>query len=61
MVGGSAKFAERFKQEYPAWREDLTAFTDRFLEAARKRGVDVNWVPKLLRHVYGDEAPEFTP
>ena len=61
VLGGSASFVRHFRREYPAWREDLPPFIDRFLEGARKRGADVNWVPKLLRHVYGDNAPEFEP
>jgi hypothetical protein len=61
LVGGSENFVRRFKDEYPAWPDDLTAFVARRLKAARERGVDVTWVPGLLRHMYGDEAPPFEP
>jgi hypothetical protein len=61
VIGGSAQFIEQFKTSYPGWREHIGLFVDTFLEGARERKADVAWVPKLLQHVYGDDAPEFVP
>jgi hypothetical protein len=32
-----------------------------YLRLDETRRVDVSWVPGLLRHMYGDRAPEFRP
>lgn len=58
LVGGSLAFVERFKTEYPAWHEDYAAFLEARQEATRGKGIDMAWVPRLLRHVYGDEPPD---
>ena len=59
LVGGSLKFATYLRHEYPEWREGLVEFLDKFRVAAQKPNVDVSWVQPLLRHLYGDGAPEF--
>ncbi len=61
LVGGSTAFAMRFKDEYRVWPEDLKAFVARRLEAVRERNADMSWVPALLHHMYGPNAPPFEP
>ena len=61
VIGGSLSFVDQFKRAYPEWNRHAGMFVEAFLEGARKRSADVAWVPGLLRHVYGDEAPEFVP
>jgi hypothetical protein len=61
VVGGSKRFAEALKREYPGWPSDLEAFLSRRREAKEKRNADVSWVQPFLRHLYGDEAPAFDP
>lgn len=56
VVGGSPSFVQRFKQEYPSWQADLEEFVAGF-ERARRKGVDTSWVPELLEHVLGSDAP----
>lgn len=58
ILGGTSAFVSVFKLEYPEWRDDLSRFIQRKAKAS-SRGVDVSWVPKLLGHIYGDQAPEF--
>jgi len=59
LVGGSAPFVRRFKEEYARWRQDLDRFIEARTEAAKKRNADMAWVPSLLHHMYGDDAPPF--
>lgn len=61
VVGGTTAFVERFKAGYPGWAPDCAQFVKQFEEGARLRRVDVAWVPVLLRHVYGENAPVFAP
>jgi hypothetical protein len=61
VVGGSQAFMDALKGAYPQWPTQVQLFIDSCLEAARRRNVDMSWVPGLLRHVYGDAAPEFVP
>ncbi len=60
LVGGEARFMRAFKQHYQGWEGHIDEFLKRFSEAAIKRNADVTWVPGLLRHIYGDDAPGFS-
>ena len=61
VVGGSSSFVDAFKRSYPEWDGHANMFVEAFLEGARERDADVSWVPGLLSHVYGDDAPAFVP
>jgi len=61
VVGGSKRFAEALKHEYPGWPSDLEAFLSRRREAKEKRNADASWVSRFLRHLYGDDSPSFDP
>jgi hypothetical protein len=61
LLGGSLRFMESFRTSYPQWPTQVQRFLDSRLELARKRTVDNSWVPDLLHHLYGDDAPEFVP
>ena len=59
LVGGEARFMDAFKRHYKGWEQHLDKFLEGFSEASSLRGADVTWVPRLLHHIYGDDAPEF--
>jgi len=61
LVGGSHRFMDSFKRAYPQWTTQMDLFVAARLDAARKRGANMAWVPQLLQHVYGDDAPPFVP
>jgi hypothetical protein len=57
-VAGSTEFLQEFKVRYPDWENSLRRFLEGCSEAT-ERGVDMSWARTLLRHVYGDNPPQF--
>jgi hypothetical protein len=59
VLGGSKEFLADFRGKYRRCDEALQVVLDELREGAEKRQADVSWVPRLLRHIYGDDAPHF--
>jgi hypothetical protein len=58
LVGGSTQFLQEFKVRYPDWENSLKRFLKGCTEA-KQRGADMSWARTLLRHVYGEDPPQF--
>jgi hypothetical protein len=58
VLGGPAEFVQVVAQELPKLTDQVENFVETWKKNQKRLGSKVDWLPRLLKHVYGDERAQ---